>query len=209
MKKLHLLGALLITMVSTTVGAVTVGPELIFDPGFDNPSSWDVGIGLSYIDNGHLIAINHTGFIFPEPRLVTDVGTTYQYSLTVDLANNLNGGGKVTVGDQIIWEPGYNTGIFTGAVVATDTAGLVFNFLTPYVGRVEFDSVSIKPLWGHQSHRPHGCSARASWRSSGWPGAKQQIRANYRLASPPGSSKGSNVRVEGKTSPGFMKLSKI
>lgn len=146
MKKSHLPGALLFTLVSTTVSAATVGPELISDTGLDDPASWDVGIGSSYINNGHLIVINHSGFIFPEPRLVTDVGTTYQYSLTVDLVNNLSGGGKVTVGGQTIWEPGYDTGIFSGSIVATDTAGLVFNFLTPYVGRAEFDSVSIKAM---------------------------------------------------------------
>lgn len=146
MKKSRLLGTLLITLISTTVGAVTVGPELISDPGFDDPSSWNIGIGSSSIENGQLIVINHSGFIFPEPRLETDVGITYQYSLAVDLVNNLSGGGKVTVGGQTIWEPNYDTGIFSGTVVATDTAGLVFNFLTPYLGRAEFDSVSIKAI---------------------------------------------------------------
>lgn len=146
MKKSRLLGALLITLVSTTVGAVTVGPELMSDPGFDDPSSWNVGIGSSTIENSHLIVINHSGFIFPEPRLVTDMGTTYQYSLIVDLVNNLSGGGKVTVGGQTIWQPSDDVGIFSGTVVATDTAGLVFNFLTPHVGRAEFDSVSIKAI---------------------------------------------------------------
>ena len=146
MKKSHLLGALLLTLVNTTVGAVTIGPELITDPGFNDPSSWDVGIGSSKIENGHLIVINQSGFIFPDPLLVTNVGTTYQYSLAVDLVNNLTGGGKVTVGGQTIWKPSYDTGLFTGTVVAADTAGLVFNFLTPYVGRAEFDSVSIKAI---------------------------------------------------------------
>ena len=146
MKKSRLLGALLLTLVNTMVGAVTIGPELIADPGFNDPSSWDVGIGSSKIENGHLIVINQSGFIFPEPLLVTDVGTTYQYSLAVDLVNNLTGGGKVTVGGQTIWEPNYDTGIFTGTIMATNTAGLVFNFLTPYVGRAEFDSVSLKTV---------------------------------------------------------------
>ena len=146
MKKSRLLSALLITLVSTTVGAVSVGPELISDPGFDDPSSWDLGISSSVVENGHLVVINHSGFIFPEPRLVTDAGATYQYSLTVNLVNNLTGGGKVTVGGQTIWEPSYDTGLFTGTVVAADTAGLVFNLLNPYVGRAEFDSVSIKAL---------------------------------------------------------------
>jgi hypothetical protein len=82
----------------------------------------------------------------PEPRLVTDVGLTYQYSLTVDLVNNLTGGGKVTIGGQTIWEPGYNTGTFNGTTVATDSSGLVFNFLTPYLGRAEFDSVSARAV---------------------------------------------------------------
>ena len=122
MKKSRLLGAFLITMVSTTVGAATVGPELISDPGFDDPTSWDVGIGSSSIENGQLIVINHSGFIFPEPRLEIYVGITYQYSLAVDLVNNLSGGGKVTVGGQTIWEPNYDTGIFSGTIVATDTA---------------------------------------------------------------------------------------
>jgi len=146
MKKSYLLGTLLLTLVNTTVGAVSVGPELISDPGFDDPAGWDIGIGSSKIENSHLIVINQSGFIFPDPLLVTDMGTTYQYSLAVDLVNNLTGGGKVTVGGQTIWEPSYNTGLFTGTVVAADTAGLVFNFLTPYVGRAEFDSVSIKAI---------------------------------------------------------------
>ena len=98
------------------------------------------------MENGHLVVINHSGFIFPDPRLITDVGTTYQYSLTVDLVNNLTGGGKVTIGGQTIWEPNYDTGLFTGTIVAADTAGLVFNFLDPYLGRAEFDSVSIKAV---------------------------------------------------------------
>ena len=146
MKKLLLLCAFSITLISTSIGAVTVGPELISDPGFDDPSSWDVGIGSSTVENGHLVVINHSGFIFPDPWLITDIGITYEYSLTVDLVNNLSGGGKVTVGGQTIWEPGYDTGIFSGTVVATDTAGLVFNFLTPYAGRAEFDFVSIKAV---------------------------------------------------------------
>jgi len=146
MKKSYLLGTLLLTLVNTTVGAVSVGPELISDPGFDDPAGWDIGIGSSKIENSHLIVINQSGFIFPDPLLVTDMGTTYQYSLAVDLVNNLTGGGKVTVGGQTIWEPSYNTGLFTGTVVAADSAGLVFNFLTPYVGRAEFDSVSIKAI---------------------------------------------------------------
>ena len=146
MKKSRLLGALLLTLVNPVVGAVTIGPELITDPGFNDPSSWDVGIGSSKIENGHLIVINQSGFIFPDPLLVTDVGTTYQYSLAVDLVNNLTGGGKVTIGGQTIWQPGDSVGIFSGTVVATDTAGLVFNLLSPYPGRAEFDSVSIKTI---------------------------------------------------------------
>jgi hypothetical protein len=121
-----------------------VGPELISDPYFDDPSSWNVGIGSSVVENGHLVIINHSGFIFPEPRLETEVGKIYQYALTVDLVNNLSGNGKVTVGGQTIWEPSDDTGIFTGTIVATDTGGLVFNFLTPYLGRAEFDSVSVR-----------------------------------------------------------------
>ena len=146
MKKSRLLGVLLLSLVNTTVGAVTIGPELITDPGFNDPSSWDIGIGSSTIDNGHLIVINHAGLIFPKPGLVTGVGTTYQYSLTVDLLNNLTGGGKVTIGGQTIWQPGDSVGVFSGTVVATDTAGLVFNFLSPYAGRAEFDAVSIKTI---------------------------------------------------------------
>jgi len=146
MKKSRLLGTLLLTLVNTAVSAVAVGPELIPDPGFDDPSSWDLGIGSSTINNGELIIINHSGFIFPEPRPETDAGTTYQYSLDVNLVNNLSGGGKVTVGGETIWVPSYDTGLFSGTIVATDTAGLVFNFLTPYTGRAEFDSVSIKAI---------------------------------------------------------------
>jgi len=146
MKKSRLLGTLLLTLVNTAVSAVAVGPELIPDPGFDDPSSWDLGIGSSTINNGELIIINHSGFIFPEPPPETDAGTTYQYSLDVNLVNNLSGGGKVTVGGETIWVPSYDTGLFSGTIVATDTAGLVFNFLTPYTGRAEFDSVSIKAI---------------------------------------------------------------
>lgn len=146
MKKSRLLGTLLLTLVNTAVGAMTVGPELISDPGFDDPSSWDFGTVSSTINNGQLIVINHSGFIFPEPRPETDVGITYQYSLDVNFVNNLSGGGKVTVGGQTIWEPSYDTGLFSGTIVATDTAGLVFNFLKPYTGRAEFDSVSIKAI---------------------------------------------------------------
>lgn len=146
MKKSRLLGALLLTLVNTAVGAVTIGPELITDPEFNDPSKWDTGIGSSKIENGHLIVINQSGFIFPEPLQVMDVGTTYQYSLAVHLVNNLTGGGKVTIGGLTIWQPGDSTGIFSGTVVATNTAGLVFNFLSPYPGRAEFDSVSIKTI---------------------------------------------------------------
>ena len=35
------------------------------------------------------------------------------------------------------------TGIFTGTVIAADTGGLVVNFLDPYLGRAEFDFVSV------------------------------------------------------------------
>jgi len=149
MKKSRLLGAALacvITLICTTAAAVSVGPELIADPYFDDPASWDVGIGSSVVENGHLVVINHSGFIFPEPKVVTQVGTTYQYSLSVDYLNNLSGGGKVTVGGQTIWEPGFDTGLFTGTIIAADNAGLVFNFLSPYVGRAEFDSVSVKAI---------------------------------------------------------------
>ena len=146
MKNSCLLGAFLIALVCKTAGAVTVGPELVSDPGFDDPSSWDVGIGLSAIGSGQLIVINHTGFIFPEPKLVTEVVTIYQYSLAVDLVNNLLGGGKVTVGGQTIWQPSDDVGTFSGTVVASNTAGLVFNFLTSYAGRAEFDSVSLKAV---------------------------------------------------------------
>ena len=122
-------GVCVITLISTTASAATVGLELISDTDFDNPASWDVGIGSSKIENGHLVVINHSGFIFPEPRIATEVGITYQYSLIVDFVNNTSGSGKVTIGAQTIWEPSYNTGTFTGTVVATNTGGLVFNFL--------------------------------------------------------------------------------
>jgi len=140
------MGACVIALICTTVGAVTVGPELLADPYFDDPASWNVGIGSSVVENGHLVVINHSGFIFPEPKVITEVGATYQYSLSVDFLNNLSGSGKVTVGGQTIWEPNYDTGIFTGTIIAADTAGFVFNFLKPYVGRTEFDSVSIKAI---------------------------------------------------------------
>lgn len=135
--------AWVITIISTTASAVTVGPDLVPDPDFNDPSSWDVGIGSSVVENGHLVVINHSGFIFSEPNFVTEIGNSYQYSLTVDLVNNPSGNGKVTVGGQTIWEPSNNTGIFTGTIIATNTGGLVFNFLSPYVGRAEFDSVSV------------------------------------------------------------------
>jgi hypothetical protein len=138
--------AWVITLISTTASAVTVGPELVPDPEFNNPSSWDVGIGSSVVDNGHLVVINHSGFIFPEPNFVTEIGKSYQYSLAVNLVNNLSGNGKVTVGGQTIWEPSDNTGIFTGTIIATNTGGLVFNFLDTYVGRAEFDSVSVAAI---------------------------------------------------------------
>jgi hypothetical protein len=146
MKPILYLAAFIAALAGTNVGAITIGPELVADPNFDDPSSWDIGIGNSDVENGHLVVINHSGFIFPEPQLETLIGTTYQYSLTVDLVNNLSGGGKVTIGGQTIWEPWFDTGIFSGTVVATDTAGLVFNFLTPYVGRAEFDSISINAV---------------------------------------------------------------
>ena len=38
MKTSRLLAVFLTTLISTTVGAVTVGPELISDPDFDDPS---------------------------------------------------------------------------------------------------------------------------------------------------------------------------
>lgn len=146
MKTILLLAALFTALTGTNTDASTVGPELLADPDFDDPSSWDVGSGSSVVENGHLVVINHTGLIFPDPQLETFIGTTYQYSLSVAFVNNLSGGGKVTIGGQTIWEPGYNTGIFTGSLLASDTTGLVFNFLTPYVGRAEFDSISIKAL---------------------------------------------------------------
>jgi hypothetical protein len=123
--------------------SITIGLELVPDPDFNDPASWDVGAGSSKIENGQLVVINHSGFIFPEPKIETEVGKTYHYALTVTLVNNLSGGGKVTVGAQTIWEPGFDTGTFTGTVVATGTGGLVFNFLTSYIGRAEFDSVSV------------------------------------------------------------------
>jgi hypothetical protein len=144
MKNSRLLGAaLIITLISAKVGAVTVAPELIADPYFDDPTSWDVGVGSSTVVNGHLVVIDHSGFIFPVPQITTVIGESYQYSLVVDLVNNLSGGGKITVGGQTIWEPSNNIGTFTGTVVATDTGGLVFNFLNPYLGRAEFDFVSV------------------------------------------------------------------
>ena len=138
--------AFLIALISTNVSAISVGPELVPDPGFDDPSSWEVGVGATTIENGQLIVINYTGLILPVPGIDTSIGATYQYSLTVDLVNNLTGGGKITIGGETIWEPSYNTGTFTGSLVASDTNGLVFNFLSPYVGRAEFDSISIKAI---------------------------------------------------------------
>lgn len=149
MKHSCLLGVVavfVITFMSATAHAITVGPELLADPNFDDPGSWDVGIGNSIVENGQLIVISHSGFIFPEPGISIDIGATYQYELTVDLVNNPSGNGKITVGGQTIWEPGDNIGTFVGTVVASDTAGLVFNFITSYAGRAEFDSVSVKAV---------------------------------------------------------------
>lgn len=146
MKRAHLVVKIFVYVLmlgSATASAITIGPELVSDPGFDDPASWNVGIGSSSVQNGQLVVINYSGFIFPVPGIDTEIGKTYQYMLTVDLVNNLSGGGRVTVGGQTIWEPGYDTGIFTGTILATDTGGLVFNFLTPYLGRAEFDSVSV------------------------------------------------------------------
>lgn len=140
---LRLFAAIVITLISTTVGAITVGPELIPDRHFDDSSSWGVGIGSSTVTNGHLVVINHSGFIFPVPQIATVIGESYHYSLIVDLVNNPSGGGKITVGGQMIWEPSDNIGTFAGTIVATDTSGLVFNFLNPYLGRAEFDFVSV------------------------------------------------------------------
>jgi len=150
MKNSCLLGVVaifVITFISTTAHAITVGPELVADPDFDDPGSWDIGgIGNSKVENGQLIVINHTGLIFPEPGISIDTGAMYQYALNVDLVNNDSGGGKVTVGGQTIWEPSYGANTFVGTIVASNTVGLVFNFLTPYVGLAEFDSVSVKAV---------------------------------------------------------------
>ena len=64
MKKSRLLGTLLLTLVNTAVSAVTVGPELIPDPGFDDPSSRDFEIGSSTINHREsiiqdLYSLNH------------------------------------------------------------------------------------------------------------------------------------------------------
>lgn len=128
------------------VHAATAEPELILDPGFNDPASWNVGTGSSFVDNGHLVVINHTGFIFSVPAIETIIGQTYQYSLIVDVVNNLSGGGKVTVGENIIWQPDSGSGTFTGTVVAAGTGGLVFNFLTPYTGRAEFSFISVSAV---------------------------------------------------------------
>ena len=58
--------------------------------------------------------IGHSGFIFPEPRPETDAGTTYQYSLDVNLVNNLSGGGKVTVDDKPYGNQVTTRGYFPG-----------------------------------------------------------------------------------------------
>ena len=138
-----LLGAIFLALIAASVDASIIDQELVADPNFDDASSWILGVGSSSIENGHLVVINQSGFIYPEPKFATQVGERYQYSLTVDLVNNLSGGGKVTIGGQTIWEPGDDIGIFSGSIVATDAGGLVFNFLTPYLGRAEFDYVSV------------------------------------------------------------------
>mgnify|MGYP001824800917 CR=1 FL=1 len=92
--------AFIISLASTSTSA-----ELVSDPNFGDPASRVAGIGSSMVGNGHLVVINHSGFIFPEPRLTTEIGNTYLYTLTVDLVNNTSGGGRVTVGGQTIWEP--------------------------------------------------------------------------------------------------------
>ncbi|MEE9303339.1 MAG: VPLPA-CTERM sorting domain-containing protein [Thiotrichaceae bacterium] len=147
MKILQLLGvSFTFALITTTASAALVGNELIADPDFNDPASWDVGIGASKVENGKLVVINHSGFIFPLPNFTTQIGETYQYTLDVSLVNNTAGGGKVTIGAQTIWEPGFDTGIFTGTVVATNPGGLVFNFLSGYTGRAEFNFISVQAV---------------------------------------------------------------
>jgi hypothetical protein len=68
------------------------------------------------------------------------VGVTFQYALTADSVKDLAGSGNN------VCEPGYDTVIFAGTIVATDTAALVFNHLLSYAGQAVFDSASIKNI---------------------------------------------------------------
>lgn len=132
-------------LLSRPSGRGTPGmTELLNDTEFDNASEWDVvGFGAN-VTGGQLVVINFSGLVNPAAQFASIPQEILAYTLVVNSVSNPGGGGKVTLAGHTIWTPAMGDGTFSGEVSALTTDGLTFNFFSPYLGNLKFDSVSVQ-----------------------------------------------------------------
>lgn len=93
--------------------------ELIADPGFDDPTAWDITTneGTAVVSGGLLTCTGWRGIIYP-----VGMGTGPGIISYTVVVNTFSGGGLAAVqnGADILWTGGYGTGTFTGTTTGQD-----------------------------------------------------------------------------------------
>jgi hypothetical protein len=132
-----------ITLTNPMVAAYTVGPELIPDPEFNDPTKWEiVGLGGSVTDS-HLVFINANVIrAAPIPDVLASIGQDYQYSIVVnEFTYGLSA--RILFGGVDLWTQDNGIGTFVNTFTATGATGLVAQALP---ATYKIDSISIKAI---------------------------------------------------------------
>jgi hypothetical protein len=146
MRRSHLLRIIVgcaITLTNTMVAAYTVGPELIPDPEFNDPTKWDTTTGFGgNVTDSHLVFINATVIrAAPLPDVLAEISQQYQYSIVVD--EYTFGFARILFGGVDLWTQDDGVGTFINTFTATDATGLVAQALP---ATYKINSISIKAV---------------------------------------------------------------
>ena len=127
---------------SSSYSDIASAYEIVPDPGFDDPDSWDIQAAGPFIDSSELKSNTATGSTYPIPREQTyaTVGVSYLYEIVITRYNLTSGKAWIEFGGNILY---LNNGVgtFTNTVIATSVQGL--EIFHAYTDRWNVASISI------------------------------------------------------------------
>lgn len=130
------------------VAAYSLGPELIPDPEFNDPASWEIaGFGGS-VTGGQLVFINATVIrAAPLPDVLATTGQDYQYSIVVD-EYTFGLSARILFGGVDLWTQDDGVGTFINTFTAAGDTGLVAQALpaTYKIGSISIKAITAVPI---------------------------------------------------------------